>query len=130
MSRGLSEDYSTYELIDGTVINIKEGVSADTYFNIMNKWLDVEKTQTLNLMDQFKKEQKEKEIVEDIFDNYTDTSYKDLSAKLDYRELVTVAGEVFAFLGKSTNSKETSRLTKLYQGTKKSTSQKKKKDAS
>ena len=119
MTRGLSEDCKTYELIDGTIIKIKEGVSSKTYFGIMDKWVAVEETTVTNVIEQFKKEKAERDVVIEIFKNYTEVTYKDLSDKQDYRELVTVAGEVFAFLGKSTNSAETSRLINLYQATQK-----------
>uniref|UniRef100_A0AAU7N462 Uncharacterized protein n=1 Tax=Nitrosopumivirus cobalaminus TaxID=3158414 RepID=A0AAU7N462_9VIRU len=119
MVRGLSDDVKTYELIDGTVLTIKDNVSAQVYFEIMEDWTAVEETEVKTIMEQFKKDKAEREVVKKVFSTYTTSKYDKLAKTIDYRELVACAGEIFTFLGKSTNSEETLRLTKLYQDMKK-----------
>ena len=95
-----NDDLTLYTLKDGTEIGVKDDIPADNYFEISKEWIKVEQLPTDNALDIFARDEAELVIIKLIFDTYLNTSYSELSSTHSYRELSTVASEVFVFLGK------------------------------
>ena len=97
---GLNDDMTEYRIDDNRFFKIKPSESANTYMSTMTKWLDLEKNKSEDILDAFKIQLKEVEIIKEIFKTHFSVKYEDIADDYSYTKISQMAITTFLGLGK------------------------------